>query len=281
MVGRVDPVTALERCGGAASWRRLDDLGVSWYSIWNGCVVGRVVRLRRGAYALPGADPPLVGAVRLGGVLSCTSAARSLGLPVLNDTHVHVTVRRSWGHARHPGTCVHRRDLEPDEHDEVCTNPLRTVLDCARELPLREAVVVGDAALGAGLVLDDLRAAAGAASGRGARSLRLAVSLMDGRAESPLESCLRLLLLALGQVVPQVHIAGVGRVDFLVDGWLVVEADGFAHHSTRESYREDRRRANALAALGYRLLRFTYEDVVHRPEYVVETVRSVMARHAA
>ncbi len=272
---------ALDRCGGAASWRRLRAMGVTWYSIWAAVNDGRVIGLRRGAYAAPGADAALTEAVRLGGVLSCTSAARALGLPVLVDRGVHVTVPRTWGHASRPRVRVHRRDLRPDEQLDLCTTPLRTVLDCARELPLREAAVVGDAALRAGLTLEHLELEAGRASGQGAARLRRAVAALDGRAESPLETCLRLLPVAVGRVEPQVWIDGVGRVDFVVDGWLVVEADGFEHHSTRQHYREDRRRSNGLVMRGYRLLRFTYEDVMHRPDYVVETVVAVLSHQAA
>jgi very-short-patch-repair endonuclease len=281
MLVRVDVIRALEQCGGAASWRRLRAMGVTWYSVWASVNDGRVVRLRRGAYAVREADPPVTHAVRLGGVLSCTSAAASLGLPVLVDRGVHVTVPRTWGHARRAGVCVHRRDLLPHEQDDLCTAMLRTVLDCARELPLREAAVIGDAALRAGLPLECLVVAAGRATGPGARSLRTAVTVMDCRAESPIETCLRLLLIGVGWVDPQVWIDGVGRVDFVVEGWLVVEADGFEHHSTRQHYREDRRRSNELVARGYRLLRFSYEDVVHRPDYVVATVLAVLAHKAA
>lgn len=274
----VDVVAALVECGGAASWRRLRRLGVTWHSLWVAVLVERVVRVRRGAYALPDADAARTATVRLGGVLSCTSAARLLGLPVLFDTGLHVTVPRSWGHATASGVRVHRRDLRSDEHDGVCTSLLRTVLDCARELPLREALVVCDAALRAGLSPEGLRCAADAARGRGSTALRRVASLADGRAESPIESCLRLLAGELGRVRPQVWIDGVGRVDLLLDGWLVLEADGFEFHATRAHYREDRRRANALAERGYVLLRFTYEDVVHRPGAVVETLVAVLAR---
>ena len=55
----------------------------------------------------------------------------------------------------------------------------------------------------------------------------------------------------------------------LVEGILVVELDGFEHHSGRAQYRNDRGRANALTCMGLRLVRFTYEDVVHRPNWVV------------
>lgn len=75
----------------------------------------------------------------------------------------------------------------------------------------------------------------------------------------------------------QVFIRGVGRVDLLVDGWLVIEADGYEFHRSRADYRNDRRRGNALAARGYALLRFSYEDAVHHPGYVAGTVREVLA----
>lgn len=189
-----------------------------------------------------------------------------------------MTVPRTWGHARAVAVKVHRRGLIPGEHDGVATGLARTVLDCARELDLREAVVVGDAAVRSGLALGALHRAALKATGPGSAALRRTVALVDGRAESPIETCLRLLALPLAVVDLQVPIAGVGRVDMLLDGWLVLEADGFEHHSTRAHYRVDRRRADALAAQGFVLVRFSYEDIVHRPDYVVATIRLVLTR---
>lgn len=274
----MDPVSALEACGGAASWRRLRRLDVTWYSVWCAVQAGEVLRLRRGAYGLPGTDPARLLTVALGGVLSCTTAARTSGLPVLVDRGVHVTVPRDWGHAKAVGVRVHRRDLRPDEHDGVCTSLMRTALDCARELPLREAVVICDAALRAGLACDLFCLVAETMCGPGSAALRRVAALTDARAESPIESCLRLLAVGLAQVMPQVWIDGVGRVDLLLDGWLVVEADGYAHHSTRAHYREDRRRNNALAERGYVVLRFSYEDVVHHPDAVVAVITRVLQR---
>lgn len=277
----VDPSLALQQCGGAASYRRLRALGVTTHSLWRARVDGQVERLRRGSYALPGADTPLVAAVRLGAVLSCTSAARYLDLPVLIAHQAHVTVPRAWGHARASAVTVHRRGLIPGEHDGVATGLARTVLDCARELDLREAVVISDAAVRSGLALRGLQLAATNATGPGSGAIRRTIALVDGRAESPIETCLRLLALPLAVVDLQVPVAGVGRVDMLLDGWLVLEADGFEHHSTRAHYRVDRRRANALAERGYVLLRFSYEDIVHRPEYVSATIRLLLNRRAS
>jgi very-short-patch-repair endonuclease len=270
-------IAALERCGGAAPWRTLRAAGVSWYALWLALGAGEVVRLRRGAYALPTAPPALCAAVRLGGLLACTSAAVALGLPVLFHHGVHVVVPRAWGHAVQTGVRVHRRDLDAQDACSTTTSLLRTVIDCARELPLREALVICDAALRVGMDEVRLRTAARQARGKGAAALRAVVALTDARAESPIESCLRLVATRLGDVVPQVWIDGVGRVDLLLDGWLVLEADGFEHHSDRARYREDRRRANALAVLGYTLLRFSYEDIVHHEADVAEVIDRVLA----
>jgi very-short-patch-repair endonuclease len=271
-------VVVLERLGGAASWRQLRRAGVSWYSLWSALRDGRVERLRRGAYALPSCDPAVRAAVLLGGVLACTSAALALGLPVLVPHGIHVVVPRDWSHARHKGVTVHRRCLPAQDREGITTSLLRTVVDCARELPLREAVVICDAALRAGLDHGALRAAALATRGLGSRAIRAVAAAADGRAESPIESCLRLIAQQLGRVDAQVWISGVGRVDLVLDGWLVLEADGFEFHSDRRSYREDRRRGNALVAAGYTILRFGYEDIVHNEDMVRCLVADVLAR---
>lgn len=150
-------------------------------------------------------------------------------------------------------------------------------MDCA--LGLLDAVVILDAALRSGAVSrEHLSRAAQTARGHGATALRRALDHADELAGSPLESALRRLLGLLGgDVRSQVWISGVGTVDFLVDGRLVVEADGFEFHSDRTAYREDRRRANALAERGYVLLRFTWEDVRLRPGWVVAQVEKVRA----
>lgn len=112
-----------------------------------------------------------------------------------------------------------------------------------------------------------------------AAGLRRAVRFADDLADSPLESVLRPLLAILNcELRSQVRIPGVGAaVDFVLDGWLVVEADGYEFHSDRKAYRKDRARLNALAAQGYVLLRFTWEDVRFRPGWVLEQVARVLS----
>jgi very-short-patch-repair endonuclease len=60
---------------------------------------------------------------------------------------------------------------------------------------------------------------------------------------------------------------------------LVVETDGWETHGTKAAFRSDRRKDAALTSAGYRVMRFTYDDVVYEPETIVErlTPRSAAA----
>lgn len=117
---------------------------------------------------------------------------------------------------------------------------------------------------------------------------REVAALLDPRSGSALETLLRLLFDEAGLASPrtQYQVADgldlTARVDF---AWpaqrLIVEADGFAFHADREAYRSDRRRMNELERLGWRVLRFTWEDAVGRPEHVVGLVRGLLQPEAA
>ena len=58
---------------------------------------------------------------------------------------------------------------------------------------------------------------------------------------------------------------------------LVVEFDGYAEHSKRQQFQSDHDRQNKLALTLHWVLRFTWEDITQRPEYVVSTVRAMLA----
>jgi hypothetical protein len=59
---------------------------------------------------------------------------------------------------------------------------------------------------------------------------------------------------------------------------IAVEVDGYATHGTRAAFQRDRDRQNALVALGWVVLRFTWEDVVRRPHKVAATIRQAIER---
>ncbi|MFN0091205.1 MAG: endonuclease domain-containing protein [Acidimicrobiales bacterium] len=69
----------------------------------------------------------------------------------------------------------------------------------------------------------------------------------------------------------------IARVDFLL-GRLVVETDGRATHARDGAFERDRERWSRLAAAGYAVLVFTYEQVERWPGYVVRTIAAAQTR---
>ncbi|HEU0101149.1 MAG TPA: DUF559 domain-containing protein [Mycobacteriales bacterium] len=221
--------------------------------------------------------------------VSHETAARSWGIELVQHGSERLTVPRHRGRAPATGWRVHRSDLASDEVVLVdgvrWTTPMRTVVDLAHVLPLAEAVTAADSALRQELVDHaELVAALSRRRGPGAARARRVARLVDPRAESVLESLLRVLLHLAGLPAPESQVTMhevdgevAARVDFAWPSFgLVVEADGFAFHSDRAAYRQDRRRNNALVRLGWRVLRFSWEDVQHEPEDVARTVRACL-----
>ncbi len=276
---------ALRRCGGAARWSRLRALGISEHALRTGLASGRVTAAGSGGYALLDAEPAIAAAVSLCGVVSHASAAQLHGLELyVLPQIIEVTVGRGC-RQRMAGTRVYAADLAPEdvEINQPLTTVRRTVRDCARSMPLLPGVVLLD-----GVVRDErlgmaeLHVMANSARGRGSGPLRRAVAYVDALAGSRLETIMRLLLELLPGVTweTQVWIRGIGPVDFLINGWLVIEPDGFQFHSNRAHYRRDRRRGNGLAEGNFVQLRFTYEDLMfHRWAVLRQIARVLATRH--
>jgi hypothetical protein len=117
----------------------------------------------------------------------------------------HLTVPRNRSRVAADGVQIHRADLEEGEIHQravvAVTSVLRTVLDCARTLPIRHAVVIADSALRNGLVShEELLAACRAATGRGSDRVRRVGELADPASASVLESLLRVLLAENGLI---------------------------------------------------------------------------------
>lgn len=110
------------------------------------------------------------------------------------------------------------------------------------------------------------------------RRYRVLRRLVDRRAESGPESLFRLILRALGvKFEMQVAIDGVGRVDFVVEGWLIVECDSRQFHSTWDEQRRDRRRDQSAAALGFATYRPIAEDIMWHPDEVRAAVVGLLS----
>ena len=167
---------------------------------------------------------------------------------------------------------LHRSDAAGGD---LFAEPLAALADLATCVEPRYLVAVADAAVAKGLLSrDDLLTLPHAT-----RGLREWLALtVDQRSQSFIESLMRHALVSAGfDPGVQVHMVGVGDVDFLL-GRLVIECDGYEFHHELSDFANDRRRDQILVAQGYAVLRFTYWDCVHRMDHVVETIRQVAAR---
>jgi very-short-patch-repair endonuclease len=228
---------------------------------------------------LPALPPPHVAAARADGVLSHESAADEWGFSLLaSPTVIHVTVPHGARPPAQRGVVVHW-STSPLPRAARVTPVLRTVLDCATTMPFPKALGVADSALAQGrLTPSQLLHGASASPERG-RSRRLRVARAgDARAANAFESCLRGIVLEAGVTgfQPQLVIdvkSRVVRVD-LGDRArrIVLEADSYAHHGSRDALVRDCERYDELVREGWRVLRFSWEHVVFRPEWVAETV---------
>ncbi|WP_101831949.1 type IV toxin-antitoxin system AbiEi family antitoxin domain-containing protein [Frankia canadensis] len=227
-------------------------------------------------------------------VVCGVSAARLLGFPAADsdsaEEPVHLMLPPKLTRAQPRGIRLHFTELGADERIELdgipLTSPARTLADLVLSAPAREAAVAEmDAALRGGLVRDLQGAQESAQGRRGFRTVLRWWPLADGRAESALETRLRLLLTdaglapphlqwpvtdAAGEVVARLDLAWPRhRLDVEADTWTAASSAGVVHH--------ERQRGNALAALRWTVLRFSALDVAWHPERIVAAVGQVLA----
>lgn len=282
-----DVVEVLQRSAGTATFAQLRG-SVSGRAIRRALSNGSIRRIAKGAYALPTAEDPVAAARSQGGVVSHQSAAILHGFDVLElPTTPHVTVPRGQHRRISSLDCsLHWADAVPMAGH--LTTKLQTVIDCARMLPFEEGLCIADSALRKHATSKArLTAAAAEVRGPGSRRAQLVAESADDRAESPLESALRAILIAAGisGFLPQVVVQDDGfsaRIDLAhPDLMIALEADSFAHHGTRKALAGDCRRHTNLTIRGWRLLRFSWEDVMFHPDWVAEAVRRAIAGLAA
>lgn len=218
-------------------------------------------------------------------VVSYLSAARWWAMPVEQDGQVHITrfARRriDWPQ----GVRVHRVALSRSavvKHRGLwVTNPAETVLDCIGWLSAGRALTLADRALNRDwLCLDDIRRRLTDTPGRwGNRQIRGIAAHLERGVDAESERRLHRLLRAA-------HITGwvaqypFGRfaLDVAFPGQrLAIEVDGYAYHSADDRFQRDRTKQNALTRAGWRILRFTWADIVDRPDAVLAQIRQVLA----
>ena len=222
-------------------------------------------------------------AAAVSGVLSHTSAAAWHGWEVpLPLERPHVAVPRGRKAREREGLRLHRLRVIAAT-DGVATDPVQTVVDCARDLPLPIALAVADSALRHGLEPGLLAAGASAVRGAGAARVRRVVAHADRRAANPFESCLRALALDAGldallqhPIPVRGHVLHPDLVDPLRR--LVLEADSFSHHADPSAFAQDCHRYNDLVVRGWRVLRFPWVAVVLQPWVARRTLAELVAQ---
>jgi hypothetical protein len=224
-------------------------------------------------------------------VISHRTAAALHGFPGLGDHEqtcdVILTARGRGGR----GIKAHLLRLDPKEMQIRAsglriTSASRTALDCLALLPIAAALDLWAWVSTRG-ILDQAQLRNAIAARRnwyGTARLRLLGDLVATGAVSGAEYLFHQLLLqaqvtgwsANVPLVDDEGLIGVADVVFPTHK-VIIEIDGYRAHSSRSSFISDRRRQNRLMMAGYTVLRFTWDDLTHRPTEVIKEVQRVLA----
>ncbi|HEY2499852.1 MAG TPA: DUF559 domain-containing protein [Mycobacterium sp.] len=256
----------------------------------------RYVALHQDVYVLRAAElTPVLRAKacwlrsRRRGVLAGFSASALHGARWIDPTRPAAII--DTNRRRASGIHVWEEHIDADEigivDDMRVTTPAQTALDLARHYPTDVALAAIDALTQATEVkLADIELLVDRYKGRrGIKAARATLGFVDGGAQSPKETWLRLLLLRAGFPRPQTQIAvrnEWGWPEAYLDmGWenikVAVEYDGDHHRSSRARYVKDIRRLEMLERMGWIVVRIVAED---HPEDVIRRVLEARARRA-
>lgn len=283
---------------GVVSRRQLLALGVTASMVETRLRRGTLVQLHPGVYAMghrqlrrEGHRVAALLACGPGAALSHREAAALHGLRPSGGDRIDVTTTRRLRRPP-PGVQVHHTTVLGDGDVEridgmPVTTVARTLIDLAAVVPadslakaLREAehLRVLDV-----VAVEDTMRRTRTRRGRGHAALRAALEEHRRRGTQLTRSVLEDRFVALLDA----HRLPRPRMNAHVEGrevdaaWpaagLAVELDGWARHKDRHAFQRDRDKGNALTQAGWRLLRFTHDDVVRRPAEIAADIRRLLA----
>jgi hypothetical protein len=296
---RVGEIAARQH--GAVAVRQIAGLGLSPSAIRSRVATGRLHRVHDGVVAVV---PPTLLTLRgriMAATLACApgTAASHRAAAALYELRVAMrgwidvmtpgsTGRRRPGIRVHSGATLSAADVTVVD-DIPCTSLARTLLDICEDATRREVERALDVAEQQRRLdvraLDDVLARAHGR--RGAKLLRAV--LVEHRAGSTLtRSVLEEAFLAVcrsAALAPDAVNAwipfpdgGGAEADFVWrDRRLIVEVDGRSVHATRRAFQSDRRRDQRLMLLGWRIVRFTWQQVTFEPASAAATLRGLLA----
>jgi hypothetical protein len=230
-----------------------------------------------------------------GAVASYHSAALLHGIAMLDAPPCHrvtLTVPKDgrWERAQPSNLVFHPTKL-PQEHVAKLyklpvTTAARTVVDLARTLPFRDAVVVADSALSQEKTTKhELRQVlATCERWPGAKQARTVIDFADERAESPLESVARVVIAQADLPPPELQATIHGpnfafRVDFLWrDQKVVLEGDGLLKYNDRKDLIKQFDRDRLLRDVGYQVVHYTWREIFKTPQVVIDRITNAFAK---
>lgn len=254
---------------------------------------GGLVRVWRGIYAAQ--QPDLLGRLAALDILigqpavACLGTAAALyGFDTENTSAVHVL---DPGVRMRPsvGLMVHQRTgaLLQKVSGRLATAPAWTAVEVARQLSRPRALATLDAALHSmQCSRNEIEVAVDEQRGRrGIVAVRELLPLADGRAESPMESEARLVMIDYGLPRPELQYPIYGangevwRVDFAwPEARVVAEYESFEWHSRPTDIIRDKSRWGGIQEVGWTIVPIVATDVRRQPAKFAERLRSHLDR---
>lgn len=259
---------------------------------WRGVVIHAADSLNlatRAQAALMAVGPPAA--------LSGVTSVALHGISAVDDTTVHLTVPYSRRVDSRPGLVVHRAEFTSADVIELDGLAMFSL-----DLALADFLCDGDketafAALDEamrrlapehrGTLRDNVRdRVLERRSKRGIHRAKMLLSLATGKAESPPESILRLIVVEAGFPIPeaQYEITMIdGRKLYVLDiAWpalrIALEYDGFAAHEERQEY--DAERDQRMAGRGWITIRASAADL-RAPSRLLAELQAAFRRRSA
>ncbi|MGO3141488.1 MAG: endonuclease domain-containing protein [Galactobacter sp.] len=261
--------------GGVATGLTLQGFGFTRHQLAAWAVENPRRRLRRGVYCAPDADPDLRAAATHGGMLTCVSLLKSKGVWLLHEpTGPHVWLGGKGKKHPHPG-CACREHWHPGKAGVGPVSVEIALIHMSRCATALAFFIALESAWNKKLI-------GAAARDRIRRAvplpLRSLVEFAVGSSESGLESILRYRTRPLGwSLIAQPRLR-LGRVDFIINGRVIVEVDGWRFHSSQTDFARDRVRQAEASIQGLETLNFSYQQVLNDWDSVEASIRAALIR---
>jgi very-short-patch-repair endonuclease len=249
--------------------------GYTRYELRAALRLGRVTRIRRDWLALPSAPADLRTAAQASGRIACLSLAKRLKLWTMDDDLEHLSVSPHSTYKASEGQRLHwSRNIVPVGRYalvEPIENALVQIADCQ---PFENALVVWDSALNSRRVSEEQLARLPLRS-EAARKVRATSTCFS---DSGIETIPVSRLALVGITVRQQVVLCGHAVDGLIGDRLVLQIDGYAHHSSAAQRRSDIAHDRVLVFRGYTVLRYDYKEILFEWPRVEQEILQAIAQ---